>query len=488
MKCPNCNAVIKEGKMYCDNCGAELQIVPDIDVEIQSEMDETLSNIVENEFYYEDEDYEDYEDNDIDFDDDPNLLSMIVTGRAGGKVFYIVFFIVVALIIGSAIFMGHKTVEKNSIEYQIQMAEESKADNKYLDAASYYEKAYSIENEAHYLFSAADCYHTIGRENDAIAALNEIATGSFPQATIEEAYGKMIYLYESTKSYSLIAELLNSCTNEIVLSKYNNYAVKDPDFSHAGGTYEETTVLKLISSLPGTIHYTIDGTEPGIDSPVYDAPIFLEYGSYTVKAVYINEFGVQSSIVTEKYLIDVDIVFEPTILTDSGEYTHATYIEADLPVMYAMYYTTDGSIPTKESTKWTGPVPMPLGSSTFKFIAYASDGTQSEIVERLYNLTVECTYTPEDAVSWLQTVLFDRGINSDPDGHREGVNGQYLYIFTTAYPIDNMGEFFFIVEYLNDEMGNTTRTGIVYAMNVYDAANIYRVQPKGTMSYSLSEF
>lgn len=483
MRCPNCNAVIPEGKMYCDNCGAELQIVPDIDVEIQATMEETLSNIVENEFY---DDYE--EEDDIDLDDDPNLLSMIVTGRAGGKVFYIIFFIILAVIIGSAIFLGRRAVQRNGLDYQLEMAQESKADNKYLDAATYYEKAYSIEQNADYLFNAADCYHTIGRENDAIATLNEIATGTFPQATIEEAYGKIIYLYESSGSYNLIADMLESCTNERVLAKYSNYAVAVPQFSHKGATYEETVVLKLSSELPGKIYYTIDGTEPNAGSPVYDNPIFLEYGSYTVKALYINEFGAESEVVTEKYLIDVDVVFEPTILTDTGEYDHATFIEADLPVMYTMYYTTDGTEPTKESTKWTGPIPMPLGSSTYKFIAYASDGTQSEVVERIYNLSLNCTYSPSEAVSWLQTVLNEKGINSDPEGHREGINGQYLYVFTTAYPIEDRGDFFFIVEYLNDEFGNTTRTGIVYAMNVSDAGIIYRVQPKGTMSYSLMEF
>ncbi len=481
MRCPNCNAVIPDGKMYCNNCGAELQIVPDIDVEIQNEMDETLSNIVESEFY-------DSDDDDMEFDDDPNLLSMIFTGRAGGKVFYIIFFVLLAIIIGSAVFLGRRAVEKNGIEYQLKMAEESKQDNKFLDAASYYEKAYSIEKDSKYLFQAADCYHSIGRENDAIAVLNELATGTYPQATIEEAYGKMIYLYESTGSYSLISDLLKKATNEKVIEKYNNYMVSEPVFSHKGGTYEDTITVKLSSDLPGFIYYTLDGTESNSGSTLYESPIFLEYGSYTIKAVYYNQYGVASDVVTEKYLMDVNVVFEPTILTDTGEYDHATYIEADIPVMYSMYYTTDGSEPTKESTKWTGPIPMPLGSSTFKFIAYASDGTPSEVVERIYNLSLNVTYSISEAESWLATVLYQKGINNDPDGHREGINGQYLYVFDKAYPIEDKGDFFFIVEYLNDEMGNTTRTGMVYAMNVQDAGIIYRVQSRGAMSYTLIEF
>ena len=45
MKCPNCGNEIKNGELYCEKCGAELQIVPDMEIDIESEMKKTMSHI-----------------------------------------------------------------------------------------------------------------------------------------------------------------------------------------------------------------------------------------------------------------------------------------------------------------------------------------------------------------------------------------------------------------------------------------------------------
>ena len=45
MKCHKCGAYIPEGHMYCDECGAEIKIVPDFEPEIENEIDSTMSSI-----------------------------------------------------------------------------------------------------------------------------------------------------------------------------------------------------------------------------------------------------------------------------------------------------------------------------------------------------------------------------------------------------------------------------------------------------------
>ena len=57
MICPNCGAKIPDDKLYCEKCGAEFQIVPDYDVEVEGEIDKTLKNIGNNDY------------KDIEFDD-----------------------------------------------------------------------------------------------------------------------------------------------------------------------------------------------------------------------------------------------------------------------------------------------------------------------------------------------------------------------------------------------------------------------------------
>lgn len=36
MKCPRCGADMKEGQMYCEHCGREIQIVPEFDPALEN--------------------------------------------------------------------------------------------------------------------------------------------------------------------------------------------------------------------------------------------------------------------------------------------------------------------------------------------------------------------------------------------------------------------------------------------------------------------
>ena len=47
MKCPSCGARMKEGHLYCEKCGREIQMVPDFEPEIENSIRETLSSVGE---------------------------------------------------------------------------------------------------------------------------------------------------------------------------------------------------------------------------------------------------------------------------------------------------------------------------------------------------------------------------------------------------------------------------------------------------------
>ena len=47
MKCHNCGAEIPDGHLYCDKCGAEINIVPEFEPEVENEIDTTLSSIAD---------------------------------------------------------------------------------------------------------------------------------------------------------------------------------------------------------------------------------------------------------------------------------------------------------------------------------------------------------------------------------------------------------------------------------------------------------
>lgn len=53
------------------------------------------------------------------------------------------------------------------------------------------------------------------------------------------------------------------------------FTLEVPGFSHETGVYDGPITLTLTAPLGTTLHYTLDGTTPTQDSPVYEAPIVL---------------------------------------------------------------------------------------------------------------------------------------------------------------------------------------------------------------------
>ena len=47
MKCPNCGNELEEGKLLCENCGYEVKIVPDFDIELEDRLKESISSMME---------------------------------------------------------------------------------------------------------------------------------------------------------------------------------------------------------------------------------------------------------------------------------------------------------------------------------------------------------------------------------------------------------------------------------------------------------
>ena len=47
MVCPNCNTELPAGHLYCEKCGAEIQIVPIFEPELEESINETLSGVAD---------------------------------------------------------------------------------------------------------------------------------------------------------------------------------------------------------------------------------------------------------------------------------------------------------------------------------------------------------------------------------------------------------------------------------------------------------
>ncbi len=95
-------------------------------------------------------------------------------------------------------------------------------------------------------------------------------------------------------------------------ASYSDYAttcvaaLADPVFTPAAGVYTEAKNV-VITAEEGTIHYTLDGTDPTSSSTEYTAPIVLdENGTTTIKAIAISATS-QSAIVSATYTINMPL-------------------------------------------------------------------------------------------------------------------------------------------------------------------------------------
>lgn len=473
MKCPNCGNEIEEGHLICEACGNEIQIVPDFEPEIENSITETLSTLAalqdDGQADKEDEQIKQgVDDNDImSEEEEKNRIKEIE--KRSHKIGVIIAIVIVFVIAGLSYYFYSAHVE--TVDYKVNKAKEYAANGEYTRAIEYLDEAYAKDDkQSEILFLKADYYYLM---TDNEAALNElrliIDKGIYPYEDIEEAYDKMIAIYSGAERYEEINELLLSCKEETIVNMFQGYMAKAPEFSYEEGSYDMVVPLKLSSNTSGTIYYTMDGSEPNRFSDVYTAPIFLENGRYTVSAVFINDYGIKSEVVSKKYSISPEIPTAPEVNLYSGEYDKPIMIEVNEQEGYQTYYTVDDSEPNKDSILYTGAIPMPLGTTYFHFVNISEEGIASEVTERVYTFKLSNAISTDDAVLMLKDTLLKSGYLKDIHGSSALQAGTYSYQFNSVIGI---GEdvYYAIYEYHNDGSNRLNRTDRVFIVQAYTGA------------------
>lgn len=489
MKCPGCGCEMADDHLYCEKCGTEIQIVPDFEPELENSIIETLSTVAEEIEAGEKKVQETAPE---------TSTSKPLSAKSGRKnqkkdrisagearknsiVASLIIFVIVVLL---TVFAGIFLYQKYSVSYQIGQARKYAQQSKYEEAANYLEKARQLEPEqTDIVLTLANYYYLSGQNGKALELLLKHADSvPLEEEEKELVYEKIITLLDEEERYEEINSLLIKSEDTAIQTRFQQYMAMTPEFSYEAGSYEKVIPLKISANTSGTIYYTLDGSEPDEHSTVYTAPIFLESGEYQVGAVFINDYGIKSSVARNWYMINLTVPDQPELLLYSGEYNVPTMIEVAMPEEGTVYYTTDGSNPTGDSLVYTGPIEMPLGKSNFKFVTISDEGVSSQVVSRSFDFDLKTDVSTQQAIVNVISALYNRGVLRDLQGHSFEIEGRYVFEYDTIVEIPNLGYYYVLNEFVEEPNGNKVRTERLYAVEVYSgAANRLTYDANGQM-------
>lgn len=224
------------------------------------------------------------------------------------------------------------------------------------------------------------------------ATIYYTTNGSIP-TTASTKYTSAITLSEPTtiKAIAVKEGMINS---EVSTGTYGFY-ISTPTFSIGTGTYNAVQNVNINCETEGvSIYYTTDGTTPTTESIKYTGTINITTTT-NIKAIAMKDGWKNSEVVESQYTLKVPaITYTPGPNEQFSESVNVTLTCNDATI----YYTTDGAIPTTESTKYEGAITITT-TTNIKAIAVKDGWTSSDMIDLWYKefITVgEPVFSPDN--------------------------------------------------------------------------------------------
>jgi hypothetical protein len=148
-----------------------------------------------------------------------------------------------------------------------------------------------------------------------------------------------------------------------------------------GGLYGTPKLVKLTLNEPGTIYYTINGSDPTTLGIKYTDRIYIGKSS-TLKYYAVDSKGNATPIYTETYKIDTTQPYVK-ISSKGGSYNQdkTIYLKADK--LCTIYYTLNGRMPTTSSLIYNGSI-LIKKSTILNYFAVDLAGNPSTVYTQKY--------------------------------------------------------------------------------------------------------
>jgi hypothetical protein len=157
--------------------------------------------------------------------------------------------------------------------------------------------------------------------------------------------------------------------------------------SVAGGAYVRGQQVRLTADETAAVYYTTDGTTPSAASTRYTGPIVLT-GNTALQYIGIDIAGNISGPAHQIY--DVPEIPAPDTTAPSvvaapagGAYTVGQMVSLVTDETAAVYFTTDGTVPTQDSSPYTAPIRL-AANTTIRYVAVDVTGNISPASAQTY--------------------------------------------------------------------------------------------------------
>ena len=170
--------------------------------------------------------------------------------------------------------------------------------------------------------------------------------------------------------------------------------VVTPVFSPAAGTYSGTQSVTITDGTANsTIYYTTNGVAPTTSSTKYTTPISVA-ATETIEAIATATGYTSSAVATSAYTIVAPTVATPIFSPAAGTFSSSqTVTITDGTAKSTIYYTTNGTMPTTSSTKYTGAITV-SATTTLEAMATAAGYTNSAVATATYTIVPPPPATP----------------------------------------------------------------------------------------------
>lgn len=201
-----------------------------------------------------------------------------------------------------------QVVRSNEVKASIEMGDLYLSELDYEQAVVSYQMALDIDaKNTEASLGLAEAYEAQQMYAYAEAVYRNMLENDDTQA---EAYEKLADLYILQGKLEEAKELLEQAAvrtdSEALAGLYQDTQAGTPGANYAAGAYRERIRVELLPvKETDTIYYTLDGTDPGLESQIYDEPVILKNGVTTVKAMAVNSLGFQSAVASFEYDIQI---------------------------------------------------------------------------------------------------------------------------------------------------------------------------------------